>query len=634
MENFEKHFLEQYKVQDKSEAKDAAKRKEIRTGEEGIFEDRSKRIEAYIERLEEIFTHPDTKTRERRTDIFKEKFLYPAVIVKNENFPESYFEYQKQLAKERGMGEIEFSPEDKQKAIADTQEAQRKSLDAWIDHLAGDNCHYPSDIKYFAAQGILKTGKFDEKAYRFSDREKSTTASFRQIDHEALSMVMGALEAVHHQGDTGSYHSELLDLIKRNKDFGSMYAEAMRYLDKEASKDKALEITDGEWRVFKQDSDPRELVNAFAGKRAFLCLGNIGDASGYLKQGDVQVYFSNNRAGEPVWPRAAIAIKPEMGAYELRGTYNPNEDIDPEIAKTDIIKERLTTIKNGESFAKKDADMRKVTELYERCFKIDKKTKEKTYLNPELTKDDLVFLYEIDLPIEGFGYQKDPRVQELRAQRNLEEDMSIIFECAKDEIARTPDDINGNTRAYVGQLELGIFQKFPENLEHIYTSFPEGRIRKEEIEIGGKNAEALIKEMNEKHINIGGSAMDMLKSEDFTVLKESDSEILIRLKVGDLGFPKNKYPTKDEIYRRIEELGLELCPPETGPYYRLKYLNQPMGEWFQIGMKQIIDRDGYPRSFFYLARYEDGLWLHGDWMSPGYEWRPDNKFVFCLRKPA
>ena len=246
MENFEKHFLEQYKVQDKSEAKDAAKRKEIRTGEEGIFEDRSKRIEAYIERLEEIFTHPDTKTRERRTDIFKEKFLYPAVIVKNENFPESYFEYQKQLAKERGMGEIEFSPEDKQKAIADTQEAQRKSLDAWIDHLAGDNCHYPSDIKYFAAQGILKTGKFDEKAYRFSDREKSTTASFRQIDHEALSMVMGALEAVHHQGDAGPHHFELLDLIKRNKDFGSMYAEVMRYLDKEASKDKALEITDGE----------------------------------------------------------------------------------------------------------------------------------------------------------------------------------------------------------------------------------------------------------------------------------------------------------------------------------------------------------------------------------------------------
>ena len=634
MENFEKHFLEQYKVQDKSEAKDAAKRKEIRTGEEGIFEDRSKRIEAYIERLEEIFTHPDTKTRERRTDIFKEKFLYPAVIVKNENFPESYFEYQKQLAKERGMGEIEFSPEDKQKAIADTQEAQRKSLNAWIDHLAGDDCHYPADIKYFAAQGILKTGKFDEKAYRFSDREKSTTASFRQIDHEALSMAMGALEAVHHQGDTGPYHSELLDLIKRNKDFGSMYAEAMRYLDKEASKDKALEITDGEWRVFKQDSDPRELVNAFAGKRAFLCLGNIGDASGYLKQGDVQVYFSNNRAGEPVWPRAAIAIKPEMGAYELRGTYNPNEDIDPEIAKTDIIKERLTTIKNGESFAKKDADMRKVTELYERCFKIDKKTKEKTYLNPELTKDDLVFLYEIDLPIEGFGYQKDPRVQELRAQRNLEEDMSIIFECAKDEIARTPDDINGNTKAYVGQLEPGIFQKLLDNLEYIYTSFPEDRIRKETIEIGGKDAEALIKEMSEKHINIGGSAMDMLKSEDFTTLKESESEILIRLKVGDLGFPKNKYPTADEIYRRIEELGLELCPPETGPYYRLKYLNQPMGEWFQIGMKQIIDRDGYPRSFFYLARYEDGLWLHGDWMSPGYEWRPDNKFVFCLRKPA
>src|SRR3989338_3430367 len=399
MENFEKHFLEQYKVQDKSEAKDAAKRKEIRTGEEGIFEDRSKRIEAYIERLEEIFTHPDTKTRERRTDIFKEKFLYPAVIVKDENFPESYFEHQKQEAKERGMGEIEFSPKDKQKAVADTQEAQRKSLDAWIDHLAGDNCHYSADIKYFVAQGILKTGKFDEKAYRFSDREKSTTASFRQIDHEALSMVMGALEAAHHQGDTHPYHPALLDLIKRNKDFGSMYAEAMRHLDTEAGKDKALEITDGAWRVFKQGSNPQELVKAFAGKRAYLCLGNIGDASGYLERGDVLVYFSNNRAGSPVWPRVAVAVKPDMGAYEMRGTYNANEDIDPEIAKTSIIKDHLASVPNGEAFAKKDADMKKVTELYQKCFKIDRKTQEKTYLNPTLTKEDLVFLYEINFNI-------------------------------------------------------------------------------------------------------------------------------------------------------------------------------------------------------------------------------------------
>ena len=141
----------------------------------------------------------------------------------------------------------------------------------------------------------------------------------------------------------------------------------------------------------------------------------------------------------------------------------------------------------------------------------------------------------------------------------------------------------------------------------------------------------IIKEMKEKKINISDYAMDMLKSKDFTVLKESESEILIRLKVGDLGFPKGKYPTTDEIYKRIEELGLELCPPETGPQYRLQYMNQPMGEWFRVGRKQITGRGGYP-SVFGLVRYENGLWLYDCWAEPSREWDPGSAFVFRLRK--
>ena len=71
--------------------------------------------------------------------------------------------------------------------------------------------------------------------------------------------------------------------------------------------------------------------------------------------------------------------------------------------------------------------------------------------------------------------------------------------------------------------------------------------------------------MRGKKINISGYAEDKVKSKDFITLEKAEAETLIRLKVGDLGFPKDKYPTTDEVYKRIEELGLELCPPETGP---------------------------------------------------------------------
>jgi hypothetical protein len=202
---------------------------------------------------------------------------------------------------------------------------------------------------------------------------------------------------------------------------------------------------------------------------------------------------------------------------------------------------------------------------------------------------------------------------------------------APDEIARRPEEIKENTKAYVGPIAPGIFDKIQEyGIEQIYTSFPEGRIRKETIKIGGKDAEALIKEMQEKKIIISDDAMEMLKSKDFTTLREPESEILIHLKVDDLGLPVSKYPTIAEIYRRIKELGLELCPPETGPQYRLQYTNQPTDEWFQIGMKQITNRHGNPDVFF-LYRDESGLHLDSKWTMPvGGSWSPGDVFVFRL----
>jgi hypothetical protein len=48
-------------------------------------------------------------------------------------------------------------------------------------------------------------------------------------------------------------------------------------------------------------------------------------------------------------------------------------------------------------------------------------------------------------------------------------------------------------------------------------------------------------------------------------------------------------------------------------------------------MKPILDRGGYP-IVFNLVRNGDGLWLDDDWAGPDFEWDPDRKFVFRLRK--
>ena len=215
--------------------------------------------------------------------------------------------------------------------------------------------------------------------------------------------------------------------------------------------------------------------------------------------------------------------------------------------------------------------------------------------------------------------------------RNAEEDMLVIFECAREDIAHVPSQITENTKAYVGQLEPGIFQRLPEHLEHVYTSFPDKKIRRENVEIGGKSAEQLISEMEVAGINIFDYAKSMLKNREFVPGKNPEEATLIRLTVADLGFKSSA--TTDQIYERAQILGLELCPADTGPNYRLKYRNQPLNEWIYMGMKQIADSDGYP-DVFKLGRYGDGLWLRDSWAGPGREWNPDYKFVFRLRPPS
>lgn len=72
-----------------------------------------------------------------------------------------------------------------------------------------------------------------------------------------------------------------------------------------------------------------------------------------------------------------------------------------------------------------------------------------------LTKDDLRFLYEIDSPIEGFGYKKDPRIEELLDGRNKKEDLASVFDCQLGQISLTKEEaLSGDIVFHNGDLHL------------------------------------------------------------------------------------------------------------------------------------------------------------------------------------
>ena len=411
----------------------------------------------------------------------------------------------------------------------------------------------------------------------------------------------------------------------------------------------------GEWIKYEQgrDGDAEKLFQSLEGKGTGWCTAGHSTAQTQIESGDFYVYYTNDSNGEPTQPRLAIRMDGDNRIGEVRGIL-PHQGVEP--VMQEALDGKLSEFGGeADAYRKKSEDMRMLTAL------------EKKRENDEsFTKDDLILLYEINGTIEGFGYQKDPRIAELRQGRNTEEDMLVIFGCTRDEIAHVPSQINENTKAYVGQLEPGIFQKLPENLEHVYTSFPEKKIHRENVEIGRHDFGAYIRELESAGItdfsdyrkvkeqfdsidkstlskktrefvealisigiNISDYAKSMLKNREFVPGENSEEMTLIRLTVADLGFKSSA--TTDQIYERAHILGLELCPPDTGPNYRLKYRNQPLHEWIYVGMKQVTDSRGYPY-VFRLARDDDGLWLHGGWAGPGGGWRPGNEFVFRLRK--
>ncbi len=610
----EKHplHLKNPELQTSPEVNRAVERQEDRTGEK-VPNDPAERIEAYMDRLENIFLNPDERKRERNLEMFRNK-IYDALIIKKENFPDSYFELQKRIARERGQA-VEEIPENVREQMMDVAiEDQKASLDAWMDYLTSDDAVYPAWFKYFVWRNVTKLSQFDKERGEFKKRTDSTVAPYPDIYREPLAQIADIYEKV--KADNKNLKEpEIREVF--SKKFPNLYAELISK-SLAASMENREEIR-GEWIKYEQgrDGDAERLFQSLEGKGTGWCTAGYSTAQTQIESGDFYVYYTNDSSGAPTQPRLAIRMDGNSRIGEVRGIL-PHQGVEP--VMQEALDSKLSEFgAEADAYRKKSEDMRMLTAL-----------EKKRESDEAFTKDDLILLYEINGTIEGFGYQKDPRIAELREGRNAEEDMLVIFECGRDEIAHVPSQINENTKAYVGQLEPGIFQRLPENLEHVYTSFPDKKIRRENVEIGGKSAEQLISEMEAAGINISDYARSMLlNKKEFIPTANPEDMTLIRLTVADLGFKSNA--TTDQIYERAQALSLELCPTDTGPNYRLKYRNQPLNEWIYMGMEQITDSDGYSRVFD-LGRDGDGLWLREAWARPGRAWAPDDEFAFRLRK--
>lgn len=579
----------------------------------------------------------DPRVLERIKQYYRNEY-----VIKAEDVPESAFLLEQKIARQLGHGTIEITDDFKQKKTEQIIGDQIQSLDKWLDYLSSPDATYPTWAKYWAFKAILTMGKFEKQeneithaeSGQFQKRTKDTVASFPPLNPKALAMAIGAMVEKTEKKEIKSVSKKLtfeqFSQLLATESFSKLYAQFLIEMPEYST--EGLQETRGEWVKYNQgdESAPDRLVKSLEGHPLEWCTANINTAKVHLQGGDFYIYYSINQAGEAVIPRLAIRMD-SNGIAEVRGIA-PDQNIDPYIA--DIAQQKLNEFPDGQVYEKKSADMKRLTQL-----------EEKNSKKQELTKEDLLFLYEINNPINGFGYQKDPRIKEIIETRNSREDAPIVLECQPEEIAWGKDEYdekannNQEAKAYIGPLFPGIFKL---NIEKIYTSFPEGKIDQVEMAIGGQTKEELLKEIdnraklndpNEK-IYISDDAQSMMDNLEFITLEKAEVIDLVRLKVRDLGFLQRI--RLQDICTKAEELGLELCPPEVGPQLRLDYdqvfkREQSIGKWLSVVMKPLSDSVGNPNVFYVFRDVDGERWLNDDYTRHN-DWRPPDELLFRTRK--
>lgn len=373
------------------------------------------KIRKYISRLEHV--HELSKKSKHSLELLK-KFYYDKYLIKK--LPESYIDLQKKIAREEGYGDISVSNEMKEKMLNQVREDQKSSLDLWIDYFMSEDSMYPAWFKVYAFKGMLGLSTFDKEKQEFGKRTAKTTAPFIDLNMEALSKVYDILKS---EVGENNLTDEEIEILSKGESFKKLYT---YYLTNQDSKTINDDETEGIWVRYDMGSDYMSLWESLQGKNTGWCTAGKETAKTQLAGGDFYVYYTKDENGEYKNPRIAIRMNGKNEIGEVRGT-SKNQNLESNMEP--ILDKKLEEFSAKDEYKKKVHDMKYLTLI---------EGKQKN--NQELSLDDLKFLYEVDSKIEGFGYEKDPRIEEIISKRDKRKDIAFAYGINEDEVALSPTE--------------------------------------------------------------------------------------------------------------------------------------------------------------------------------------------------
>lgn len=387
------------------------------------------KIKKYLTRLENIQLYLKEKDRIKLIKYF----YYKKYIIKKENITDEYFKRLEDNALNRGFGHIKYNELVKDNEKENIINDQKKSLDVWIDYfISEDSIIYPTWFKYYVFQSIVKMGNYDKVKKTYNQRTEKTLSIFPELNREALSIIYDYF----YKYLTGirKLEDEHLEKLISECSFKKIYAYV---LDKVSNQKEIKNDTEGIWKKYNQYGDYLELVNDIKGKGTTWCTAGEKTAEVQLNGGDFYIYFTYDKDNKPTIPRIAIRMESdEIG--EIRGIL-PGQNIEECMEK--VVEEKLLEFPTKDIYLKKSNDMKSLTNIY---------NKHKN--NIELTKEELIFLYEIERNITSFGYEIDPRITEIKSMRNKRSDLTKIFNCTQKEIEDEKEFINDFTKVFIGNI--------------------------------------------------------------------------------------------------------------------------------------------------------------------------------------
>ena len=397
----------------------------------------SEKIEKYLDRLErvheKVMNHPtDTGIRSLK------KFYYDHYVIKPENISDKYWQFlDSQYFEQYG---IHLNERLKQQHIQTILTDQKTSLDKWIDYLSSNDARFfPTWAKYWAFQGMLNIGAYDNKNEVYKRRDKSTVAPFVDLNQEVLAKVIDMIVQSVNQEQVEENFQQLVE----NGNFQKIYTLLLKQ-----HKEKIMfnANTAGVWKKYDMGSDYHPLWESLQGKNTGWCTAGADTCKKQLAGGDFYVYYTYDEKGEATNPRLAIRMDGKNQIGEIRGIAK-DQNIEPNFGE--IVEEEIKDFPDRDKYKKRLHDTKMLTTVYNK------------YQNHEmLTKDDLLFIYG---NVEGCGWHNDPRLNELRkvslktASEELKNNPEVVMAAVKQNyhaLKYASEDLKSNSEFMLEAVKL------------------------------------------------------------------------------------------------------------------------------------------------------------------------------------